>query len=255
MGDFLKHECGIAVLRLKKPLAYYHDKYGVSGNLSNKHHHTLDETNRDKVKLSWNIGLGNVFTRKSLGGRLGKKKLVQYLLQTRYVTPRFTSPTSKRAYDIHYKGAHHKKLKHDQRLKTIEWLENRDDLHTPDIGQEIPYLDYVRQIRQSKAVMSPFGYGEICTRDFEAFAAGATLIKPDMEHLNTYPNWYIKDKTYLSVDWDFSNFDDLLDEIHRDPARCQTIAENAQALVKRYRTDPVGKQEFVEHVLRTIGLL
>ena len=28
MGDFLKHECGIAVLRLKKPLAYYHDKYG-----------------------------------------------------------------------------------------------------------------------------------------------------------------------------------------------------------------------------------
>ena len=30
MGDFLKHECGIAVLRLKKPLAYYHDKYGSS---------------------------------------------------------------------------------------------------------------------------------------------------------------------------------------------------------------------------------
>ena len=28
MGDFLKHECGIAMLRLKKPLAYYHDKYG-----------------------------------------------------------------------------------------------------------------------------------------------------------------------------------------------------------------------------------
>ncbi|MDP6860078.1 MAG: amidophosphoribosyltransferase, partial [Verrucomicrobiales bacterium] len=30
MGDFLKHECGIAVLRLKKPLAYYHDKYGTA---------------------------------------------------------------------------------------------------------------------------------------------------------------------------------------------------------------------------------
>ena len=30
MGDFLKHECGIALLRLKKPLAYYHDKYGTA---------------------------------------------------------------------------------------------------------------------------------------------------------------------------------------------------------------------------------
>ncbi len=28
MSDFLKHECGIAVVRLKKPLAYYQDKYG-----------------------------------------------------------------------------------------------------------------------------------------------------------------------------------------------------------------------------------
>ena len=30
MSDFLKHECGIAMLRMKKPLAYYHDKYGTS---------------------------------------------------------------------------------------------------------------------------------------------------------------------------------------------------------------------------------
>ena len=28
MSDPINHECGIAVLRLKKPLAYYHDKYG-----------------------------------------------------------------------------------------------------------------------------------------------------------------------------------------------------------------------------------
>ena len=28
MSDPLKHECGIAVVRLKKPLAYYQDRYG-----------------------------------------------------------------------------------------------------------------------------------------------------------------------------------------------------------------------------------
>jgi len=29
MSDPLKHECGIAVVRLRKPLSYYHDKYGT----------------------------------------------------------------------------------------------------------------------------------------------------------------------------------------------------------------------------------
>jgi len=30
MSDPIKHECGIALLRLKKPLNYYHEKYGTS---------------------------------------------------------------------------------------------------------------------------------------------------------------------------------------------------------------------------------
>ena len=30
MSDPLKHECGIAVVRLRKPIAYYIDKYGTA---------------------------------------------------------------------------------------------------------------------------------------------------------------------------------------------------------------------------------
>ncbi|MEM9479888.1 MAG: amidophosphoribosyltransferase, partial [Verrucomicrobiota bacterium] len=30
MSDLIRHECGIAVVRLKKPLEYYHDKYGTA---------------------------------------------------------------------------------------------------------------------------------------------------------------------------------------------------------------------------------
>ncbi|MGB2265304.1 MAG: amidophosphoribosyltransferase, partial [Akkermansiaceae bacterium] len=30
MSDPIKHECGIAVVRLKKPLSYYKDKYGTA---------------------------------------------------------------------------------------------------------------------------------------------------------------------------------------------------------------------------------
>ncbi len=30
MSDLIKHECGIALIRLKKPLDYYHNKYGTA---------------------------------------------------------------------------------------------------------------------------------------------------------------------------------------------------------------------------------
>lgn len=30
MSDFIKHECGIALIRLRKPLKYYHEKYGTA---------------------------------------------------------------------------------------------------------------------------------------------------------------------------------------------------------------------------------
>jgi len=36
MSDFIKHECGIALLRLRKPLSYYIDKYGTPTYAMNK---------------------------------------------------------------------------------------------------------------------------------------------------------------------------------------------------------------------------
>src|SRR6185436_19222676 len=36
MSDFLYHECGIAVIRLLKPLTYYQKKYGTSFYAMNK---------------------------------------------------------------------------------------------------------------------------------------------------------------------------------------------------------------------------
>ena len=36
MSDFLKHECGIAMVRLRKPLSYYIEKYGTFTYAMNK---------------------------------------------------------------------------------------------------------------------------------------------------------------------------------------------------------------------------
>ena len=34
MSDEIKHKCGIALVRLKKPLEYYHLKYGTGDMVS-----------------------------------------------------------------------------------------------------------------------------------------------------------------------------------------------------------------------------
>ncbi len=63
----------------------------------------------------------------------------------------------------------------------------------------VPKAVYAKELRQAKAVLSPFGWGEVCYRDFEAVLAGALAIKPDMSHLETFPDVYHPD---LSVGWD-----------------------------------------------------
>ena len=69
---------------------------------------------------------------------------------------------------------------------------------------KVDLKQYLKESGSIFATLSPFGWGEICFRDFEAVIGGSILIKPDMSHLTTWPNIYQND-TYISLDWDFNN--------------------------------------------------
>ena len=43
MSDFLKHECGIALIRLRKPLEYYKEKYGTAFYGVNKMYRMMEK--------------------------------------------------------------------------------------------------------------------------------------------------------------------------------------------------------------------
>ncbi len=74
MSDFLKHECGIAAVRLRKPLAYYHDRYGTCLWGLNKlfllmekqHNRGQDGTGIGCVKLNMPMGLSYVHRRRGI---------------------------------------------------------------------------------------------------------------------------------------------------------------------------------------------
>lgn len=100
------------------------------------------------------------------------------------------------------------------------------DLKIAHLGS-VPRKRYLRELSQSKIVFSPFGYGEICWRDFEAVANGAVLIKPDMSHVDANPNIYIPGETYVPIKWDFSDFEQQVRSLLADPVRMRRIATQA----------------------------
>ncbi|WP_411847332.1 amidophosphoribosyltransferase [Roseibacillus persicicus] len=72
MSDFLKHECGVAVVRLRKPLQYYYDKYGTALWGFNKlmllmekqHNRGHDGVGMGCVKLGMPLGEPYIFRRR-----------------------------------------------------------------------------------------------------------------------------------------------------------------------------------------------
>ena len=68
--------------------------------------------------------------------------------------------------------------------------------------------EYYREMISSKICVSPFGYGEICWRDFEAIICGCLLVKPDISHVETNPDVFRPYETYVPVKWDFSDLEE-----------------------------------------------
>jgi hypothetical protein len=71
--------------------------------------------------------------------------------------------------------------------------------------QRVSREEYYREMERSKICLSPFGFGEICWRDFEAVICGCLLVKPDMSHIQTLPNLFRPYETYVPVRWDYSD--------------------------------------------------
>jgi len=93
---------------------------------------------------------------------------------------------------------------------------------------------YLIELACSRFAFSPFGWGEICHRDFEAAALGCVLIKPSMEHVETNPGIYVAHETYLPVKWDLSDLADVCRWCMEHAAECSRIASNARATLRRF---------------------
>jgi hypothetical protein len=105
---------------------------------------------------------------------------------------------------------------------------------------------YLKGLAQAAAVLSPFGWGEVCIRDFETFVYGAALVKPDVSHLETWPDLFEKDVTYLSLPWDPDEAAERLEELLRDRELLEEIAVCGQSEFRKLWTAE-GVARFCNH--------
>ena len=109
-----------------------------------------------------------------------------------------------------------------------------------------PFVDhraYLAELRRSKICFSPYGYGEICLRDFEAMATGAMLIKPSVADVETAPNFFRPFETYVPLKVDCSDLEEKTAYYLQAEDERRAIAEQAFNQVADWLT----RRRFASH--------
>ncbi len=172
----------------------------------------------DKVQVGWNIGLDDKIA--VLAARMPKPSHDARPLDV--CSRAFTPPTTW----IH--------ALRDPVATTLETMGSTMNVLVP--RNRVAQDEYYREMQTSKICVSPFGYGEICWRDFEAILCGCLLVKPDMRHVETAPDIFIPRITYVPVKWDYSDLPEVCAHYLAHPEERQRIVDRAYAVVMESQT-------------------
>lgn len=209
---------------------FYHKEFGIGDDVAFKQFYPLNVNEINKVHLSWNIGLGKMYkafsTLNALRIRYPQLIPLNYNIQ-------YTSPKANKKIDIFIRtnskldrklvAFHRKEL-----LRRLDIIIEKNKLNGSTKGKWLSNKEFYKILSNTKILPSPFGWGELGVRDYESFIYGAALLKPDMSHMETWPDIFIKNETYQPFQWDFKDLESqILDLLHNDQKRIK-IATNGQ---------------------------
>lgn len=221
---------------------YYHRKYGVEDEQPYNWRELKDESLLGKLGVSWNFGLANYgyagLFLAELYGRIPWPALLRR-------PSRFASPAETRPIDVSCRvsTSYERATVAWQRKAVVERLS-----HLLPTGR-LSRRQYFRELQTSKIVVSPFGYGEINFRDFEAFISGALLLKPDMSHLETWPDLFEPGVTIETHAWDLSDLEEKIETVLAESAVAVEIAAEGQCRYRHHVAEEGGGERFCRHFL------
>lgn len=233
---------------------YYHDEMGIEDEEPYQFTRVDRESDLEKIQISWNSALGDYSPNARNVNSVFRK--LNWILFDRFPWTRYLhhlctwhKPEKKRPNHLITRfGTTYGRNTVEFHRKTV-----RDILEPYSDFSWIPRAEYWREMINSKIVVSPFGMGEICYRDYECFISGSILLKPSMDHLETWPPLYDAFETYVPFHWDFKNVKERIHQILSNPDTYRNVARKAQSRYRRYLNGPESGQLFVNRFLDVIS--
>jgi Glycosyl transferases group 1 len=117
------------------------------------------------------------------------------------------------------------------------------------LGKGVSKDKYLAELEETRLCFSPFGYGEVAFRDYEAVMCGSLLLKPDVSHIVTEPDIFVPGETYVPLRWDLCDLDEQAQRyLHDEDARAR-LTQNAFRVLREY----FAEQRFVTQMARVFG--
>ena len=218
---------------------YFHNKYGIADPDHRERPAVADPSELSKLRLSWNIGVGD-YPRGKLRQRIGVAASMAFGFSAAKLfygsgrLPEDPVSANRGTIDVHARiGLVNRPSIAYQRKLILERIQGNPSFLTGEASQRV----YNREVANSKIVLSPFGWGELCLRDFEAVIAGALLLKPDMSHLETWPDVFQPGETYAPFSWEGEDLVQVAERYLADEPERKRITRSAFASYKRQLED------------------
>ena len=191
-----------------------------------------------RIGTGWSFAISRKYQKVFRRSSRGKKKALASRGNDVFCHLSLGNPDEKNSWYARYRK---------QTLATLTPMEKRRKLAMSGdyFGHRtVSSKQYQRDIRDSKIVVSPFGWGEVTWRDYEAACHRCLLVKPSIEHVSTTPNIFVAGETYVRVRWDLSDLEEKCEYYLEHLDEAQAIADNAHEAYRRY----FEEQRFVDTV-------
>lgn len=223
---------------------YYHREFGVVDDDPVTSRPVARPEDLAKLRVSWNSGLADYSLSGPILMALRRHLPIDALLK---FPRRFTDPRVPRSIPLACRFG----TSYARRSVAFQRERIRATLGGHMATDKISRRAYLAEMRRCRAVVSPFGFGEITLKDFEAMLCGALLVKPSMAHLETWPDLFRDGETMAAHRWDLSDLEEVIEGILDDDARRMELAEGAQSLYRHHIASEAGYQDFCQR-FRTI---
>ncbi|MDT3687762.1 MAG: hypothetical protein RO009_22265 [Pseudorhodoplanes sp.] len=225
---------------------YYHRTLGIEDATPEWSVPVRDKYELEKIRVSWNSGLANYSlhgpARMALYHRLPLPGLLQFPQPTKL-------PSAPRQQGVSCRFG----TDYPRATVAIQRKMIRDKLAGRIDTRKLSRREYFHELESSKLVVSPFGYGEITLKDFEVFLTGGLLLKPDMAHMETWPDFFRGGETMLAHRWDLSDFETQLEDAVTNYARHAEKALRGQEAYRAHTSGPDAPALFMRHLRNLIA--